>query len=336
MTLQQQVAHLTDAVTAAEVIGGYLTGLQPTVRNLTSAAKALARIDELGWAPLGGYPGSDVLWPVRCLVCGWEGTRFYSHLRRARPASRHPGCLSKADHPAVLAKLAERARSTCECSVPHAITPAQVAQAFDAVAQAQVRGNVQGLVIGLDQLLSPCPANGARAAAVAAHVQAANCISEKERISVDLYLPGDRVAVQYLSKNHGPGVAYNRTVIDTEPHDRHGPQVWVHMPDDAVYDSPLQFSANSDRIALMESTPIEVQSPALLAANLSWHLAVAAPNSMKATWPHPRSHALVKESFTDAERTGHASVAAQYIRQWRQRDPVGFSAWQDSCTTGGV
>ncbi|MGX1668650.1 hypothetical protein [Streptomyces sp. NPDC055400] len=318
-------------------ISAYLAGLKPSVRNLASAVKALARIDDLGWAPLGGYPGSDVLWPVRCLVCDWEGTRFYSHLRRARPASRHPGCRPKAEHSAALAKLAERVRSTCECSVPHAITPEQVTLAFETVAQAQVRNNAQGLAIGLDRLLTPCPASGARAAAVAAHVQTANCLSDKERTSVDLYLPGDRVAAQYLSKNHGPCIAYNRTVIQSEPHERHGPQVWVHMPDDAVYGSPLQFSAHSDSIALMESTPVGLQSPAFLEANLNWHLAAAAPNSMHATWPYPRSHALVKEAFTDAERTEHASIAAQHIQQWRQRDPAGFCTWQDSCpSTGGV
>ncbi|WP_327356293.1 hypothetical protein [Streptomyces sp. NBC_01304] len=314
----------------------YLAGLKPSIRNLASAAKALARIDELSWAPLGGYPGSDVLWPVRCLICGWEGTRFYSHLRLARPASRHPGCLPQAEHPAALAKLAERARSTCECSVPHAITPEQVALAIETVTQAQARGNVQGLVIGLDRLLTPCPATGARAAAVAAHVRSANRINNEERISVDLYLPGDRVAVRYLSKHHGPCVAYNRTVIQSEPHEQHGPQVWVHMPDDAVYGSPLRFAAQSDSIALMESTPIERQSPAFLAANLSWHLAAAAPNSLQATWPHPRSHALVTEPFTEAERAGHASIAARYIQQWRQMDPAGFRAWQHSCSSDGV
>lgn len=324
-------------VRTASDISTYLSGLKPSVRNLASAAKALARIDELGWAPLGGYCGSDVLWPVHCLVCGRTCTRFYSHLRRARPASRHPGCLPKAEHPAALAKLAERARSTCGCSVPHAITPEEVAQAFEIVAQAQLRGNAQALVVGLDRLLTPCPATGARAASVAAHVQATNCISDKERTSVDLYLPGDRVSVKYLSKAHGPCHAYNRTVVHTKPHEQHEQQVWMNMPDDAAYGSPLQFFATSDSIALMESTPIASQSPAYLAANLAWHLAAAAPNSMRATWPHPRSSAMVKEAFTDAERAGHASIAARYIRRWRDRDPAGFSTWQaSSAPTDGV
>ncbi|WP_159053430.1 hypothetical protein [Streptomyces regalis] len=150
----------------------YLAGLKPSVRNITSAAIAVARIDELGWAPLGGYPGSDVLWPVRCLVCGWTGTRFYSHLRRARPAIRHRECLPQSEHPAALAKLKERARSACECSAAHPTTAEQVAQAFEAIAEAQLRGDTARLLAELGRFLGPCPATGARAAAVTAHLTA--------------------------------------------------------------------------------------------------------------------------------------------------------------------
>jgi hypothetical protein len=60
-------------------------------RNIASAEKALARIAELGWAPKGPYPGSDTHWPVKCLLCGWEGVMFYSHMRRER---RHKSCLA--------------------------------------------------------------------------------------------------------------------------------------------------------------------------------------------------------------------------------------------------
>ena len=79
---------------------GLADNLAPTARNLASAAKALAKLASSGWTPRGGYPGSDVLWPVRCDLCGWEGMRFYSHLRRDRPVSRHPGCLPADQRPA--------------------------------------------------------------------------------------------------------------------------------------------------------------------------------------------------------------------------------------------
>lgn len=88
---------------------GLAENLSPTPRNLASAARALARLACTGWTPLAGYPGSDTLWAVRCALCGWEGERFYSHLRRGRPAFRHPGCLPVAEHAARLAELAAAA-----------------------------------------------------------------------------------------------------------------------------------------------------------------------------------------------------------------------------------
>lgn len=77
--------------------------LPPTARNLASAARAVDKLTETAWRPLAGYPGSDTLWSVRCLLCIWEGPRFYSHLRRERPAFRHPGCLPTAQIPKALA-----------------------------------------------------------------------------------------------------------------------------------------------------------------------------------------------------------------------------------------
>ncbi|MEU9120011.1 hypothetical protein AB0C96_09140 [Streptomyces sp. NPDC048506] len=155
-------------------ISAYLAGLNPTVRNISSAAVALARINELGWEPRGGYPGSDALWPVHCLVCGWEGTRFYSHLRRARPAIRHRGCVPQSEHPAALAKLAERAKNTCECREAHPTTPERIAEALDAIAQAQLRDDTGRLLTEIGRLLGPCPATGVRAAAVTVHLSARN------------------------------------------------------------------------------------------------------------------------------------------------------------------
>jgi hypothetical protein len=73
-----------------------------SARNVASANKAVARIREDAWEPLGPYPGSDTLWPVRCGLCGWEGERFYSHLRRGIPKIRHKGCIPVAEIPAAL------------------------------------------------------------------------------------------------------------------------------------------------------------------------------------------------------------------------------------------
>lgn len=81
--------------------------LKPSARNVSSAVKALARIQEQAWEPISAYPGSDVLWEVRCLLCGWEGMRFYSHLRRGIPLSRHPGCLPNSQHAAAIAAILE-------------------------------------------------------------------------------------------------------------------------------------------------------------------------------------------------------------------------------------
>lgn len=40
-----------------DYLNAHLFGLPPSPRNVTSAALALARIDTLGWVPLGGLPG---------------------------------------------------------------------------------------------------------------------------------------------------------------------------------------------------------------------------------------------------------------------------------------
>lgn len=63
--------------------------LGPTARNIASAEAAFTKLAELGYEALAGYPGSDVHWPVRCRLCGFEGNVFYSHMRRGR---RHRGC----------------------------------------------------------------------------------------------------------------------------------------------------------------------------------------------------------------------------------------------------
>ncbi|MFE3182720.1 hypothetical protein ACFXKR_17890 [Streptomyces violascens] len=151
-----------------EELGAYLSGLKPTLRNVTSAALAVARIDELGWAPLGGYPGSDVLWPVACLMCGKPVLRFYSHLRRARPAMRHRGCVPQGQHPYLLKALSAYAAGTCPCRREHPTTMHDVAQAVDALQRAVDRGDDSQVVAYVRALTGPCPAAAARRDAVRA------------------------------------------------------------------------------------------------------------------------------------------------------------------------
>ncbi|MEU3050825.1 hypothetical protein ABZ705_30725 [Streptomyces sp. NPDC006984] len=144
----------------------YLDGLPLKPRNLISATLALARIDELGWAPVTGYPGSDVLWTVRCLLCGWTGQRFYSHLRRARPLKRHNKCAPISEHARLLAALAASSSTSCRCRVRHPTTPADAASVIDTITSSHLRNDTTRLATGLHRLLSPCPATAARARAV--------------------------------------------------------------------------------------------------------------------------------------------------------------------------
>ncbi|MGN9821929.1 hypothetical protein ACTMUQ_42455 [Streptomyces sp. SD11] len=68
-----------------------------TPRNIEGAHKAMTGLTEFHWTPLGGYPGADNPWFLRCQLCGWEGPRYWSHLRgrNGNPPStfRHPECL---------------------------------------------------------------------------------------------------------------------------------------------------------------------------------------------------------------------------------------------------
>ncbi|MFI8266716.1 hypothetical protein [Streptomyces sp. NPDC085665] len=71
--------------------------LRDTDRNGKAARKAVAGLTAYRWAPLAGYPGADNPWRVWCQLCGWEGNRYWSHLRgrNGNPPSpyRHPGCI---------------------------------------------------------------------------------------------------------------------------------------------------------------------------------------------------------------------------------------------------
>ncbi|MET9935552.1 MULTISPECIES: hypothetical protein [unclassified Streptomyces] len=154
--------------------------LQPTPGNILNAAKALARLHELGWEPLEGYPGTDNPWRMRCLLCGWKGTRWWSHLRgrngdnRPRPACRHDGCIPQVEQvaPAKLAELVVRAQS-CPCKVAHPTTAETATALLKSAAVARRAKDRPSLTADLSRLLGPCPAGTARAAAIEAALTAA-------------------------------------------------------------------------------------------------------------------------------------------------------------------
>ncbi|MFI8008253.1 hypothetical protein [Streptomyces sp. NPDC086010] len=70
--------------------------MAPTARNIAAAHKAMTGLDEYRWTPLCGYPGADNPWLLSCDLCGWEGPKYWSHLRgrngNAPSLFRHPGC----------------------------------------------------------------------------------------------------------------------------------------------------------------------------------------------------------------------------------------------------
>ncbi|MEW1761637.1 hypothetical protein AB0393_34705 [Streptomyces cyaneofuscatus] len=178
-------AHLCQALTsgipsvvpaAAEpVTVPYLRGLKPTPSNLTNAARALARLAELAWEPLEGYPGADNRWRMRCF-CGWTGTRWWSHLRgrnndnTPRPENRHEGCIPMTRHAETIARLYTPS-PTCTCSPadsagPHPTTPDAAADLLKSVARARKSADHQELNRLVILLLGPCPAASARAQAL--------------------------------------------------------------------------------------------------------------------------------------------------------------------------
>ncbi|QCX77829.1 hypothetical protein C9F11_20985 [Streptomyces sp. YIM 121038] len=72
-----------------------------TDRNIKSALTAFAGLAAHHWrAVLTGFPGSDNHWYLSCLLCGWEGPKFWSHLRgrNGAPPSAHRhegGCVGE-------------------------------------------------------------------------------------------------------------------------------------------------------------------------------------------------------------------------------------------------
>ena len=66
-----------------------------SARNQAGARRAFAGLAEHCWRAFGGFVGSDNPWVLHCELCGWEGPRYWSHLRgrnNCPPSpSRHPG-----------------------------------------------------------------------------------------------------------------------------------------------------------------------------------------------------------------------------------------------------
>lgn len=140
--------------------------LDATPRNLLSAVEAFARLTADAWQPIDGYPGSDTHWLVRCLVCDdWQGSRFYSHLRRGKPLFRHKGCLPVEQHQPCKDELLKLTASACTCTVSHPTTAEAVATVMAEIAAVRQADNGPGVLPHLARLLGPCPAFAVRAAA---------------------------------------------------------------------------------------------------------------------------------------------------------------------------
>ena len=95
---------LAQALTVAARPYGPVPLLHPrmpaTARNADGARRAFAGLAEHCWRAFSGFPGSDNPWFLACELCGWEGPRYWSHLRgrNGNPPSlaRHPdGCVGE-------------------------------------------------------------------------------------------------------------------------------------------------------------------------------------------------------------------------------------------------
>ncbi|MFE2852073.1 hypothetical protein ACFXJO_13195 [Streptomyces lavendulae] len=130
---------------------------------------------------------------------------------------------------------------------------------------------------------------------------------------------GDRVSVLYLSRTRGTCLAMNRHVVQTSDHPVYGQKVWVEMPSDSSRMSIHITPAHPDFINHMDADPISAQTSNTLIANLDWHLAMAAPQSTRPTWPAGWCGTRADEPLTEAERAAHASQAAMHLQELRLR-----------------
>ncbi|MFF3312932.1 hypothetical protein [Streptomyces sp. NPDC002952] len=166
--LGTSIAHVTGTETYAHLI----PDLRLSLPNLVRAAEAMARLAQLGWTPLAGYPGADQPWHMECRLCGWQGYRFWSKLRgrngdgKPQPITRHPGCIPVKDHHLALINLAAERSRTCECPRSH---PTDVADAGNVLThlhrmltgEADMTARIYSRLI-----IEPCPAATRRAEAL--------------------------------------------------------------------------------------------------------------------------------------------------------------------------
>ncbi|MEG8281287.1 hypothetical protein [Streptomyces sp. AHA2] len=152
--------------------------LRLSLANLVRAAEAMARLAELGWKPLEGYPGADQPWLMQCRLRGWQGRRFWSHLRGRngdgipRPITRHPGCKPVSEHAQALSDLAALRISTCPCPpFPRDKHPMDADTCLDILTSIQAalddHAHMSALVHARS-ILEPCPAATRRATALRA------------------------------------------------------------------------------------------------------------------------------------------------------------------------
>ncbi|WP_371793790.1 hypothetical protein OG285_38530 [Streptomyces sp. NBC_01471] len=155
---------------ATESYRHLLPDLRLTLANLVRAAEAMARLAQLGWVPLEGYPGADQPWRMECRLCGWKGHRFWSHLRgrngdrTPRPVTRHPGCIPVKDMPAALITLASERCLTCPCEeYRHPTSTDGAVTAVNVIGTALETGAPGRAVRAARAILEPCPAATSRA-----------------------------------------------------------------------------------------------------------------------------------------------------------------------------
>ncbi|MEV5904939.1 hypothetical protein [Streptomyces sp. NPDC052127] len=160
----------------------YAPDLKYTLPNFVRAAEAMARIAELGWAPIKGYPGADQPWFMECRLCGWRGHRFWSHLRgrnndrTPRPRSRHEDCIPIPQHAEKIAQVTADHATECTCTFPHATTPTECGQVLSLLRSALKNKYGAAASVYVRAILEPCPAASTRAVSLR---KALETLSEK-------------------------------------------------------------------------------------------------------------------------------------------------------------
>ncbi|MET9366127.1 hypothetical protein ABZX93_35225 [Streptomyces sp. NPDC006632] len=161
--------QLTLMPTPTSTYSHLLPDLRLSLANLVRAVEAMARLAQLGWAPLEGYPGADQPWLMQCRLCGWKGRRFWSHLRGRngdripRPIKRHRGCIPVPDMPAALITLAAERTRTCRCDGQHPTTADTATAVVNVLGTALEVGATDRAVRDARAILEPCPASTVRA-----------------------------------------------------------------------------------------------------------------------------------------------------------------------------